>query len=74
MRDPEFERSGMSVLGMPGHIVRRLATESLAAVAHAVLGRMNSAFDHEVQARFCAGFAAQRLRAHRFKVAEDNRT
>lgn len=64
MRDPELERSGMSVFGMPGHIVRRLATESLRAIADAVLGRASAAFDHEVQARFCAGFAAERLREH----------
>jgi glycosyltransferase involved in cell wall biosynthesis len=59
--DPELERSARKLLGVPGHILRRLFTESWLSIADAARGRSISAFDHEVQARFFAGFATQRL-------------
>ena len=62
LRDPELERSGAHILGIPGHILRRLTGESAKSALDALRGRGSSSFDHEVQARFCAGFALERLR------------
>jgi glucosyl-dolichyl phosphate glucuronosyltransferase len=62
LRDPEMERSGTRILGIPGHILRRLVRESGQSVWDALRGCGPSSFDHEVQARFCAGFVRERLR------------
>lgn len=61
LRDPELERSARHLFGVPGHIVLRLLTETWLTLVDAARGRLASSFDHETQARFFAGFAAQRL-------------
>src|SRR4051794_13092618 len=62
MRAPDFEASRRRVSGIPGHVVRLLATETFAAAAALVRTRTGDAFEHELRARFAAGFVTARLR------------
>jgi glycosyltransferase involved in cell wall biosynthesis len=61
LRDPDLERSGHRVLGVPGHIYRRLAIETARMFYLNLRGSSAEAFAHEVSARFCAGFTVQRI-------------
>jgi glycosyltransferase involved in cell wall biosynthesis len=60
LREPEFERSGWHVFDVPGHVVRRLATHGVALVSETVRGCKDNAFEHELEARFYAGFLKSR--------------
>jgi glycosyltransferase involved in cell wall biosynthesis len=61
LRDPEFEQSGFRMLDVPGHVWRRLGTSLL--LTGLSLFRRQGAFDHEIEARFFAGFIRARLAA-----------
>ncbi|HEX4228431.1 MAG TPA: glycosyltransferase [Bryobacteraceae bacterium] len=61
LKDPETERSGFRVLGLPGHVIRQLIEESAAQALAALGGHSDVAFGHEVKSRFSAGFIRQRL-------------
>ena len=61
MRDPALESSHYSLVGIPGHILRRAITESLRTLWSAMKGDFEEAFAHEVEARFCFGFIRKRL-------------
>src|SRR5207253_2166832 len=58
----DFEASRRRVAGVPGHVVRSLATDALAAAVAVMRGRRADAFDHELRARFAAGFITGRVR------------
>jgi GT2 family glycosyltransferase len=60
LRDPEFEQSGFRAFGVPGHVWRRLAAESLHTAICALRFRREQAFEHELEARFFAGFIRKR--------------
>jgi glycosyltransferase involved in cell wall biosynthesis len=66
MRAHDFEASRRRVAGIPGHVVRSLATETLSAAVALVWGRSGEAFEHELRARFAAGFTAERVAPFRF--------
>ena len=61
MRAHDFEESGRRVAGIPGHVVRSLATEPLSAALALACARSDEAFEHELRARFAAGFTAERV-------------
>jgi len=61
MRAHDFEASRRRVAGIPGHVVRSLATETLSAAVALVRARWDEAFEHELRARFAAGFTAERV-------------
>jgi glucosyl-dolichyl phosphate glucuronosyltransferase len=60
LREPEFERSKWHVFGVPGHVMRRFAEHSAAVLADVLTGRSEKAFEHEIEARFFAGFMRMR--------------
>jgi glycosyltransferase involved in cell wall biosynthesis len=64
MRSHDFEPSQRRLCGVPGHVVRSLATAALDAAISFARRRYDEAFGHELRARFAAGFIAQRLRQH----------
>jgi glucosyl-dolichyl phosphate glucuronosyltransferase len=53
LRDAEFEASGWRFQGIPGHVIRRFVSHSL---------QSQRAFEHELEARFMAGFIRGRHR------------
>jgi glycosyltransferase involved in cell wall biosynthesis len=62
MRDPSFESSSRgTLLGVPAHIYRSAVREGAAWVASVVSRRSSAAFAHELQLRFLAAFAVQRM-------------
>jgi GT2 family glycosyltransferase len=60
LHEPEFERSKWHLFGVPGHVVRRFAQHSAAALGDTLLRREDRAFEHELKARFFAGFMRMR--------------
>ncbi len=60
LRDPEFEASGWKVSGIPGHVIRRLAEHTVGAAVSTLSFQPQRAFEHELEARFLAGFTSQR--------------
>jgi glycosyltransferase involved in cell wall biosynthesis len=60
MRDPEWERTGFRLLGVPAHLYRQTALDALLWIKSKVLGRNDEAFINERQLRFFAGFFHQR--------------
>jgi glycosyltransferase involved in cell wall biosynthesis len=60
MKEPDFERSSWHLFGVPGHVLRRLAKHSAAALADTVSGRRDRAFEHQAEALFFAGFMKKR--------------
>jgi glycosyltransferase involved in cell wall biosynthesis len=61
MRAHDFEASGRRVAGIPGHVVRSMATEALSAAVALVRARSDEAFAHELRARFAVGFTTERV-------------
>jgi glycosyltransferase involved in cell wall biosynthesis len=61
MRDPLFERSRTALFGVPVHVYRRACGEASAWAVSLLRGRPSAAFAHELQLRFLAGFARQRI-------------
>jgi glucosyl-dolichyl phosphate glucuronosyltransferase len=61
MRDPALESSHRSVFGVPGHIRRRAITHSRRMLWSTLKGDSETAFAHELEARFCFGFIRKRL-------------
>jgi glycosyltransferase involved in cell wall biosynthesis len=60
MRDPEWERSKLRFLGVPAHVYRQTALETIAWMKNRARGRNDQAFLNERQLRFFAGFFLQR--------------
>jgi GT2 family glycosyltransferase len=60
LREPQFEKSKWHLFGVPGHVVRRFAEHGAAALGDMLLRRGDRAFEHELQARFFAGFMKKR--------------
>jgi glucosyl-dolichyl phosphate glucuronosyltransferase len=54
-------KNGFRLLGVPGYLYRRLILEGAASVTNLIRGRRDEAFTHEIEARFSAGFIAQRI-------------
>lgn len=63
LRKRDFERSGRHVLGVPGHVLRRFAIHESAFLADTIRGRKDSAFEHDLEARFYAGFLKMRWKS-----------
>ena len=61
MRDPVFERSRTSLLGVPLHVYGDALRSSVAWLRDLVLLRRASAFAHELRLWFVIGFARQRI-------------
>jgi glycosyltransferase involved in cell wall biosynthesis len=61
LHDEEFESSGQRFLKIPGHVWRRLIEHSAASVLARLRLRRESAFEHELEALFFAGFVRMRL-------------
>ncbi len=61
MRDPLFERSRAALFGVPAHVYRRAFGEASAWAVSLLRGRPSAAFAHELQLRFLAAFARQRI-------------
>jgi glycosyltransferase involved in cell wall biosynthesis len=61
MRDPLFERSRAALFGVPAHVYRRAVGEASAWAVSLLRGRPSAAFAHELQLRFLAAFARQRI-------------
>ena len=66
MRAHDVEASRRRIAGVPGHIVRSLATETLSAAVAFVRARSDEAFEHELRARFAVGFTTERVARSRF--------
>jgi glucosyl-dolichyl phosphate glucuronosyltransferase len=60
LRDPEFEQSSFRVFGVPGHVWRRFAAETLRVAICSAGFQREQAFEHELEARFFAGFIRKR--------------
>ena len=60
--DPEFEATGFRLLGIPGHVVRRALVAGWKAMYYASRLQPENAFEHELKARFFAGFIRKRLK------------
>ena len=61
LHDEEFESSGQRILKVPGHVWRRLIEHSAASALARLRLRRESAFEHELEALFFAGFVRMRL-------------
>jgi glycosyltransferase involved in cell wall biosynthesis len=72
LHDPEFERSGFRVFGVPGHVWRRFAAEIFHAAICALGFRREEAFEHELEARFFAGFIRKRYGQQQFFIRKGN--
>lgn len=62
MNDPEWERSGFSLAGVPGHLYRETARHALLWLSRTLLGKADAAFENECQMRFFHGFFSERRR------------
>jgi len=62
MRARDFEGSRRHVAGIPSHVVRTLAAETVAAAAAVARRSSEDGFGHELRARFAAGFIAELVR------------
>ena len=69
MHAHDFETSRRRVAGVPGHVIRSLAAEALSAAVALTQARADEAFEHELRARFAAGFTIERVAQPRFKRA-----
>lgn len=65
MRDPEWERSSFRFAGVPGHLYKQTAADTLNWVARTITGNTDAAFTHECRLRFFNGFFRQRRRQQR---------
>jgi hypothetical protein len=62
LRDPEWERSRFRVAGVPGHLLRDVAKQSVAWCSRLLSGKSDEAFINECRLWFFRGFVAQRCR------------
>lgn len=62
MNDPEWERSGFSPVGVPGHLYRETATHALIWFSRILRGNSDAAFANECRLRFFRGFFLERRR------------
>jgi cellulose synthase/poly-beta-1,6-N-acetylglucosamine synthase-like glycosyltransferase len=63
MRSPTFEQSSMGrFLDVPAHLYRQAANDAAGWFGHAVAGRWDEAFAHEMHLRFFWGFFQNRRR------------
>lgn len=62
MRDPQWERSKFSLLGVPSHLYRQSAVEAFKWGFKVLTGRTSDAFTSECRLRFFTGFFRQRRR------------
>ena len=60
MRDPQWERTNLRLLGIPAHMYRQTACDALGWIKNKMLRRSDKAFVHESRLRFFAGFFLQR--------------
>jgi glycosyltransferase involved in cell wall biosynthesis len=60
MKDPEWERTNVRLLGVPAHLYRQTAWDALIWIKNKTLRRSDKAFINERQLRFFAGFFLQR--------------
>ena len=61
MRDPEWERSSVRFLNIPGHLYRHAASEAIAWLKNIAMNQRAEAFVHGRHLRFFWGFSRQRL-------------
>ena len=62
MRDPDWERSQLRLMGVPGHLYRQTATHAIIWFSRILRGHPDAAFAHECQLRFFGGFFRERQR------------
>jgi glucosyl-dolichyl phosphate glucuronosyltransferase len=62
LRDPSFERSRRTVLGVPLHLFQAAAASLFAWTRDLLRRRSGAAFAHELRLRFMLGFVRQRIR------------
>ena len=60
MQDPEWERSGFKLAGVPGHLYRETAKQAVIWCALLMRGNMDAAFETECTLRFFYGFFLER--------------
>lgn len=60
MRDSEWERSQLRLMGVPGHLYKQTATHAFIWFFRVLKGNSDAAFVHECQMRFFRGFFLQR--------------
>jgi glycosyltransferase involved in cell wall biosynthesis len=61
LRDQEFERSGFRLFDVPGHVFRGITGEGLQMACRLSLFQVDKAFEHELNARFYAGYIRKRV-------------
>ena len=61
MRSPGMEAARLSLFGVPGHLLRRAASDAAAWFASAIRGDWDGAFAAELRLRFFSGFVRTRL-------------
>jgi len=61
MNDPEWEQSNFRLIGIPGHLYRETARNSVMWLSKVLRGNTDAAFVYECQLRFFRGFLRQRL-------------
>ena len=62
MRDPDWERSQLRLMGVPGHLYKQTATNVVVWFSTFLKGGSDAAFLHECQLRFFRGFFRERQR------------
>lgn len=62
MKDPEWERSGFSLAGVPGHLYRETARNGVLWLSNMLRGKADAAFANECRMRFFGGFFRERRR------------
>jgi glycosyltransferase involved in cell wall biosynthesis len=60
LNDPEFERSRLTIFGMPAHLFKQTGLEFLEWIGKLLRGKIDEAFLNERQLRFFAGYFIQR--------------
>ena len=61
MRSPRMEAARMTLFGVPGHLLRRAASDAAAWFVSAIHGDWDGAFAAELRLRFFSGFVRTRL-------------
>lgn len=62
MNDPEWERSSISPVGIPGHLYRETAAQAVIWFSRILTGNSDAAFTSECKLRFFRGFFLERRR------------
>jgi glucosyl-dolichyl phosphate glucuronosyltransferase len=65
MRDPEFERSKFSLMGVPSHLYKQTAANVIGWIVKKLGGNEAAAFERECRLRFFYGFLSQRRSHHK---------